>query len=145
MSRFRLQRVLDLRRRAEEAAQQGLATAAQARVGAEERLRALHDDEQRQREELSAMLAGGRIDAGRIGARSLHIELCGRAIDAQRAEVARCLAVEHAARARLTQAMVERKALDRLRERHEQRVSAEEKRREAVFLDEIACARAARA
>ena len=144
MRPFRLQRVLDLRRRREEEAQQGLAAAALARAGAEGRLRALQDDEHRRREELAALLGGGRVDAARVQSMNLHLDLCGRAIVAQDGEVARCRAVEDEARARLTRAMVERKALDRLRERHEEQIRAEERRREAIVLDEIANARAAR-
>lgn len=144
MPAFRLQRVLEWRKRREEAAQQGLALATLARAGAEERLRALQQDEQRRREELAVLLASGRLDAGRVLSMNLLIEACGRAIATQQGEVARCRAAEEEARTQLTRAMMERKALDRLRERHEQRARVEERRREARVLDEIANARVAR-
>lgn len=143
--KFRLQRVLDLRKRVEEEAQQRLAAASHARVAAEQRLAQLQADEQRRRDELGALLAAGRVDADRVLAANLLVELCGSAILAQRDDVARRLAAENEERVRMTKAMVERKALDKLRERHEDRVRTEEKHREAVFLDEIANARTARA
>jgi flagellar export protein FliJ len=129
MPTFRLQRVLDLRKRVEEEAQQRFAAASHARVAAEQRLSTLCADEQRRREELSALLAGGRIDADRVRAANLLVELCGHAIAAQREEVARRVTTENEERARLTRAMVERKALDRLRERHMERVPGRDRHR----------------
>ena len=143
--KFRLQRVLDLRKRVEEEAQQRLAAASHARVAAERRLTDLRADEQRRREELGALLAAGRVDADRVRAANLLLELCGSAIVSQQSEVGRRLEVESEERVRMTKAMVERKALDKLRERHQEQLYAEEKHHEAVFMDEIANARAARA
>jgi flagellar export protein FliJ len=144
MQRFRLQRVLEHRKRREDEMQQRLAVASLARAGAEQRLRTLQDDEQRRREALALLLAVGRVDADRVRAMSLTIELCGRAIITQQDEVSRCIAFENEERAHLTAAMVERKALDRLRERHEERERAEHRHREAIVLDEIGTTRAAR-
>ena len=143
--KFRLQRVLDLRKRVEEEAQQRLAVALHARVAAEHRLAELQADEQRRREELGTLLAAGRVDADRVLAANLLLEMCGSAIAGQHEEIARRLTVENEERVRMTKAMVERKALDKLRERHQERQYAEEKQREAVFMDEIANARTARA
>ncbi len=144
MTTFRLQRVLDLRKRAEEAARQQLGAATIARLAAEEEMRRRLHEEQRLREEVAALLTGGRVDAHRVQGLGLLLDAAARAIHEQEAAVSRCAAHEKEARVRLTAAMSSRKAMDKLREHFEERVRAEEKRREAVMLGEIANARAAR-
>ncbi len=145
MTRFRLQRVLDYRRRREDEMQQRLGAAVRARVEAEERLAGLLARERRQREELAARLAGGRIDAAAVRDAGLVLDTTVRAIAAQRDEVARRAAFEAEERDRLRVAMTERKALDRLRERHEEADRREQRRREALLLEEINAAGSARA
>lgn len=144
MAAFRLQRVLDYRKRREDELRQRLALATQARVRAEEALTRLLDEEQQRREELSAMLNGGRIDAGRVQELGRMLNLYPQAIAAQREEIARRAAFETEERTRLQTASVERKGLDRLREQHEQRERVESNRREALLIDDIVTARTAR-
>lgn len=141
---FRLQRVLDERRRREDAAQQRVAAATLAVARAEELLRALAHAAAQQREELAAMLAGGRVDAARVVERGVALDGAVQAVRAQEAEVARRAAFLSAERDHLTAAVVERRAIERLRERHQQRVRLEGLHREALILDEIATSRAAR-
>jgi flagellar export protein FliJ len=144
MAGFRLQRVLDLRKRKEEELQQRLALAAGARVRAEVELQAQLDDEQRRREEIAALLRAGRIDPGQLRELGQLLEARGQAIVRQREAVVRAVAFEEEERARLVHATVERRALDTLRERHEERERTEARRVEAVLIDEIAGNGAAR-
>jgi flagellar export protein FliJ len=141
---FRLQKVLDHRRKREDELQQRLAGVTLARVQAEEVLAGRIAAEQARHQELSSLLTGGRVDAARIQNLGLLLEGAARAVNTQRDEVARQMVAEDQARARLTVAMMERKALDRLRDRHVERERVEANHREAVTLDEIAGARAAR-
>lgn len=144
MAAFRLQRVLDYRKQREDELRQRLALALQARVRAEQALTRLLDEEQQRREELSAMLNGGSIDAGRVQELGRMLNLYPQAIAAQREEIARRAAFEAEERTRLQTASVERKGLDRLREQHEQRERVESNRREALLIDDIVTARTAR-
>lgn len=143
MARFRLQQVLELRRRREDEQQQRLAAAALARVQAEERLRAMIATQQRRREALACMLDGGRVDAARVQDMGLLVDAAAHAVTARREEVARAAAFEQEERDRLTVAMSQRKALDRLREHHEAGERRERDHQEALLLDEITTARAA--
>jgi flagellar export protein FliJ len=145
MAKFRLQRVLDLRQRREDEMRQRLGAATRARVQAEERLRAMLADEDRQRDALATLLGVGRMDAGRVMDGARMLDASASAITAQREEIARRLAFEDEEREKLTRAMSERKALDRLREHHEERERKELNHREATILGEIANAGAARA
>lgn len=142
--KFRLQQVLDHRKKREDSLRERLAAAMRARRNAEAELAALSDQERRHREYLSGLLAGGRVDAATVQRTSLLLEGCARAVLAQQQSVARCAGFESEERARLTTAVVERKALDRLRERHEEHQRAEQNRREALMLEEISAARVTR-
>ena len=142
MTPFRLQRVLDYRRQREEQLQQRLAVAVAARLRAEGELATLQAGEQRQRDALATLLSGGRVEAGRVRDGGLALEAQGRAVQTQQTAIGRQLAFEQEERERLTAAMVERKALDRLRERHEQRERERERRQEGLLLEAIAARQA---
>src|SRR5579875_1460341 len=144
MSAFRLQRVLDLRKRREEEALARLAAASQARAATEAALEALIAEERLQRDALAQRLAGGRVDPGEVREFGRVLDVYAQAIAGKRAELQRRFEEEEQARAMLTAATIARKALDRARERHEERESAERQRQENSFLDEIASLRAAR-
>ena len=144
MKPFRLQRVLEERQRKEDALKLRMAAATAARVQAEAALQLLIETEQARRHGLAALLAGGRVAADRAQDALLGLEAIAFAISGQREEVARRIAFESTERALLNTAMAERKALDRLRERHEQRERQEERHREAMLLEEIVAARTAR-
>ncbi len=145
MTKFRLQQVLDYRQRREDELRQRLVAAARARAQSQARLVTLIADEQSRRNELGQLLSGGRIDAGHIQEMGRVLDACGRAIITQREDVSRRAAFEEEERARVTAAMSERKALDKLRERHVEREIKEFNRREAIVMEEIATARAVRA
>jgi flagellar export protein FliJ len=142
VSAFRLQRVL--RKRREDEALARLATATNARTACEQALSALTAEERAQRETLSQRLSGGRIDPGEIGEFGRVLDVYSQAIAAKRLELQRRCEDEDAARAALTSATIDRKALDKVRERHAERETAEQNRKESGFLEEIAAARAAR-
>lgn len=144
MAAFRLQRVLDYRKQREDEVRQRLAVAMQARVRAEEQLTRLYAEEQQRREELSAMLTAGRIDAGRVQELGRMLNLYPPAIAFQQEEIARRTTAEAEERTRLQTASVERKGLDRLREQHELRERVAVNRREALLTDDIVTARIAR-
>lgn len=143
MAQFRLQRVLDLRKRREEEQLGRLALATQARMRAQGELDGLVAEEQAQREALGARLQG-RIDPGEVAEFGRILNLYGVAIAGKRAELERRIAAEETERLGLTAATIDRKALDRVRERHVERETAERNHREAGFLDEIAAARSTR-
>jgi len=144
VSAFRLQRVLDLRKRREDEALARLATATNARVTCEDALRALIADEQAQRETLAQRLSGGHIDPGEIAEFGRVLAVYAQAVAGKRFELQRRREDEDAARAALTSATIDRKALDKARERHVERETLAQNRKESSFLDEIAAARAAR-
>jgi flagellar export protein FliJ len=118
MKPFRLQSVLEHRRRREDELQQRLANAIAAHAEAESRLQLLIDEQRHQRDTLGAMLAAGPIDAREVKERADRLDSFERAIDHQRDEVGRRAAFVEEERARLTAAVQERKALDLLLERH---------------------------
>jgi flagellar export protein FliJ len=140
MKPFRLQSVLEHRKRREDELQQRLANATAARTEAETRLHMLIDEQRRQRDTLAAKLAAGPIDAREVKERAYLLDSFERAVEQQRDDVARRAAFEEEERARLTVAVQERKALDLLRERHEERERSEEIRRDGLVLEEIASA-----
>jgi flagellar export protein FliJ len=144
MRPFRLQRVLDERRRREDLLRIRFAAATAARLQAEQVRDDLIDDERRQRNALAVLLGAGRVRAARVQDAALAVDACAFAIERQQEEVERRLRFEHEERLRLAEAMAARKALDKLRERHEERERLEENRRQTALLEEIAAARAAR-
>ena len=145
MKPFRLQRVLDHRQKKEDELKLRLAAAAGARAQAETALADAIAVEQARRQELSDLLSGGRVDAGRVQELGRFLEACGRAVVQARAEVGRRATFESEERTRLTTAVQERKALDSLRERHVERERVEALRKDAALLEEIAGAAAIRA
>lgn len=144
MTQFRLQRVLDHRKRREDELQQRLAAAMAALAHAENDLTLLIAEEARQRDELSRLLSGGRVDAGQIQMLGYTLAAYARSIAAQREEVCRRIAFEDEERGRLNSATSDRKALDKVKEQHERRELIDRNRRERELLEEIATARAAR-
>jgi flagellar export protein FliJ len=134
---------LEHRQKREDELKLRLAAAANARAQAEAELVDLVAAEAARREELSALLAGGRVEARRLLELGAFLEACSRAVVRQQGEVARRIAFEREERQRLTIAVQVRQALDRLRERHEERERAEALRKDAGLLEEIAGAAAA--
>jgi flagellar export protein FliJ len=144
MPRFRLERLLDLRKRRELALQQRVALAVAARLRAQAELNRLEADEQMRREQLGLLLTADRMQPGEVRELGQLLELRTRTIGMQNDELARCLAFEAQERTRLIEATVARQALDKLRERHVEQERLAENRREAIVMEEIANARSAR-
>lgn len=142
MARFRLQKVLDHRRRHEDEMRQRVALAVAARARAEDALRRMQESEDAQRGDMLRLLSAGRVNAAHVHAMGLLLETAERAIRAQAEDITQRATFEQEERARLTAAMVERKALDRLRERHEERERADRVRQDNHLMEEIASRRA---
>ncbi len=142
--KFRLQTVLEHRQKREDIMKQRMAVATSARVRAEGQLQALVEAERARRELLSATLLNGAAKPGDVREHATALESFAALITLQQVEVARARAFEEQERAMLTQATVERKALDTMRERHELRERQEANRKESLLLDELATSRAAR-
>lgn len=142
MATFRLQRVLDVRRRREDELRQRLAAAIRAREAAEQRLLFLMQSELDRRDELAVRLAAGRVEAQAFQDAQAALDILSSLVQAQRDAVQRAVMLEAEERAAAARAMSERKALDKLRERHEDSERIAANRREALIIDEIATARA---
>ena len=136
---FKLEPVLEMRRRAEEERQRAVALLERERLGIEDRLRAVQRSIEGARAEQRGMLSAGgavavhgvRLQAGAamaaVGrAHQLALELAGvmKRLDAARAELLRAAAA--------------RKAVELLRERQQEQWRLEMGRREIADLDDIA-------
>jgi flagellar export protein FliJ len=141
---FRLDQVLDLRRRAEE--QQQLAL--HARIEEEARLRAELDDLVARREEriaaLTAQRRRGRVDPKMLEATLNYVESVEIAIQQQTAEITAAQGRVEGQREALVAAMRDRQALEQLRDQHAAAAHREADRREAKDVDDIVSARFAR-
>lgn len=151
---FKLQRVLDLRRRTEDDLRRRVAAIEAERVAAEDRLRAVQRAIEAGRAEQRTMLAGASA-----GPRGLPGRLDAAALRTQTSAVMSSLAQAHrlaleltgilkrleSARAELLKASAERKAVELLRERQYEEWKREQGRREIALLDEIGASRYVRA
>lgn len=138
--RFKLDPVLEQRRRAEEDEQRAVAQIERERIALEERIRAYARAIEQEREDLRAQLSrGGDLSAARLQANA-SLDLTNKANRAV-LELAGVHKRLDAARLRLLEAVTRRKALEVLRYKAEQRHRAEENRRESATLDELAVMR----
>lgn len=134
--RFKLDPVLEQRRRQEEDEQRHVAEVERERVALEERIRAYARAIQQEREDLREQLStGGDLRAARLQANA-SLDLTNKANRAV-LELAGVHKRLDAARLRLLEAMTRRKGLEVLRERAEQRFRDDLKRRESAELDEL--------
>ncbi|KAA0216643.1 MAG: hypothetical protein DYG94_08985 [Leptolyngbya sp. PLA3] len=134
--RFKLEPVLEQRRRIEEEEQRAVAEVERIRLALEERIRAYARAITQEREDLRRQLTlGGDLRAARLQANA-SLDLTNKANRAvlELAGVHRRL---DAARLRLLEALTRRKAMEVLRDRAEQAWRDEQKRREAAELDEL--------
>lgn len=140
---FRLEPVLDVRRRREELVQGEYAQAIRALAAQQERAVAA---EVRVREAVEAMRAGAETTMQLRDLRGLSDEVgrLRRALEHETEMVGRMERLAFERRDELVRASREREALDTLRRRAEAAHRAEENRREQVVLDELATRRAAR-
>jgi flagellar FliJ protein len=134
---FRLERVRDLRERAEEHAREQLARELQLRMRGEAMLRAAAESVEQARG-LQRSATGGAMTAAELQAAQAYLERTEREreiaslqLDRQDAEVeARRMALQNAAR--------EREVLERLKERRRDEHTRESNRRAGAVLDEMA-------
>jgi flagellar protein FliJ len=144
MPTFRLQSVLDLKQRLEDAQQQELATLAQQRLQAEEALRLLAQQQRAQEEALAGRVRSGQLHADEVGAALAYIESVRVSITAQRDQTTALEQRIHDSRERLTELARERQVLEKLRERHLEAAAVQETRRDQRAADELVSQRYAR-
>lgn len=144
MANFRLQTVLDLKQRLEDAQQQELANLAQQRLQAEEALRLLAQQQRAQEEALANRVRNGQLHADEVGAALAYIENVRISITAQRDDTTALEARIRESRERLTELARERQVLEKLRERHLEAEAVEETRRDQRAADELVSQRYAR-
>lgn len=140
---FRLQQVLEHREQIE-LVQQGVVTQARlATERAQAALTALHDSDASEAARRGALTRGAvdMGDAARSQAYRAHLEV---AIEAQDEEVIELQGALHDEERALLTRRQERRALEKLRERHEARIAEEARRADTRLMDEIATGRTAR-
>lgn len=141
---FKLEAVLTQRRWEEEACQTEVARLMQQKATSDETLRQFKKQIDMERREQRSALEGGGAWSGAITSQSLAI---ARIEALARQEAIRLAGVMHrldGARARLTEAMTNRKAVEQLRDRRYEAWLREERVREEAQLDELAVMRARR-
>lgn len=142
--RFKLEPVLEQRRRIEEQQQRCVAEVERERLALEERIRAYARAIAQEQEDLRRQLTlGGDLRAARLQANA-SLDLTNKA-NRTVLELAGVHKRLDAARLRLLEAMTRRKAMEVLRDRAEQAYREEQKRREAGELDELMVMRHGRA
>ncbi len=140
---FRLQRVLEHREQIE-LVQQGVVTQARlATERAQEALTALHDSDASEAARRAA-LARGAVDMGDTTRSQAYREYLEVAIEAQDEEVVELRGALHDEERALLTRRQERRALEKLRERHEAQIAEEARRADTWLMDEIATGRTAR-
>lgn len=144
MAKFRLQTVLDLKQRLEDAQQRELGMLTQQRLRAEEALQYLAVQEREQEEALATRVHGGRLHIDEVRSAMSYIEGVRASIAAQRDRAAELETRIHDSRMRLTEIARERNVLERLRERHAETEAVETGRRDQRAADELSSQRYAR-
>lgn len=141
---FRLERVLEYRRRLTEAAEQRLALTVRERQELEALLGQIHDEREALSTYLGECTGSGPLDLTALAAAEAYDERLRTEANARRRARAEALVREAAARADLLDRRVDQRVLERLKERtlQEQREREETAARQA--LDEIATLRYAR-
>lgn len=144
MAKFRLQSVLDLKQRLEDAQRLELANLAQQRLRAEEALQLLGRQEQEQEEALARRVRAGHLRPDEVTAALAYVDGIRASIGAQRDRAAQLEDRIRESRARLTEVARERHVLERLRERYLEDAAIEEGRRDQRAADELTSQRYAR-
>ena len=142
--RFRLQQVLDVRARREDLARQDLAHAMMAVAAQQERVVAADADMERELASLRDLM-GGSVELERL--RSAHdaLALARSRSRHERAMLSSLGEVADERRADLVRASQQREVLTQLRVRALERHRVDERRDEAIQMDELATRRTARA
>lgn len=133
---FRLQKLLDLRRLEEEAAQRELAMAQKAVAERNRVIVRLLADEEQARDDLR-LLQAGDVDIVRVRRTGEFLDSLGRSLDRERSTLRELETSEFEKRRRLTEALKGVRVLERFRERQLRRWREGLDREERKFLDEI--------
>lgn len=137
-TRFTLQRVLDLKKRHEDAI---AAKLADARASVEAARESEAEIDEIRRKGLEHRTAGGSVPVGLLMNASFVIERLDEQLEQARKVVQTAEAHEKTCLTELTAAMQERRVLDRLKERRTEEANAEEARLDQTTMDAIALTR----
>ena len=139
--RFRLQPVLNLRRDREEALQLELAALVAEEQAEQGRLNVLREASIQAMNDVFGLQSRSRTDVGAIEQGLLYLEALTAATVAQEELLARVSERVEAKRQEVVAAMQERKAIEKLKERHEQAYAAWVRRVEDGLIDDMATVR----
>lgn len=143
--RFRLQPVLNYRENVEDALQLELSVIVAEEQSARERLQALRDDATRAMEGVVHFQSASKTDVAIIEQGFLYLDLIARAVVEQDAVVAEVAARVEAKRQELIAAMQARKAMEKLKERHDRAYASWVERVDQGRIDDLVTARYNRA
>ncbi len=139
--RFRLEKVLSVRRAEEDTARLEHARAVGWEEEARASVRALEGLLEEAHRDLDRKKREGEITAHDLYLHTLYVAGLRRSLARARDELARASDAVRRTHEHLVRAHQDREALERLREREERRWNREQARRETRFLDEVALAR----
>jgi flagellar FliJ protein len=139
--RFRLQSVLNYRQDIEEALQLELSVLVAEEQSARDRLQALRDDAARAMEGIVGFQTQARADVAIIEQGFVYLDVMARAVADQDAVVADAAARADAKRQQLVEAMQARKAMEKLKERHDRAFAAWADRVEQTRIDDMVTVR----
>jgi flagellar FliJ protein len=139
--RFRLQPVLNYRQDVEEALQLELSVLVAEGQAARDRLQALRDDAARAMEGIVGFQSQGTADVAIIEQGFVYLDVMARAVADQDVVVADATARADAKRQELVAAMQARKAMEKLKERHDRAYAAWADRVEQTRIDDMVTVR----
>ena len=139
--RFRLQPVLNYRQDIEDALQLELSVLAAEEQSARDRLQALNDDATRAMEGIAGFQSQARADVAIIQQGFVYLDHMARAVTEQSAVVADAAARTDAKRQELVEAMQARKAMEKMKERHDRAYAAWADRVEQGRIDDMVAVR----
>jgi flagellar export protein FliJ len=132
--RFRLEPLLKLRSREVDKARNELGRAVQARLAQDELIQQKTDYLQ----ELLSPAGNIRISAGDLQARLAHRAAVEQEITLMKKKLQQLAEIEAQCQKKLTQTMMEEKAIEKLKEKKKEVHKLETEREEQIFLDDIA-------
>ena len=135
--RFRLEPVLSYRESLVEARELELAQALKRRNEAERALRALQEERMRTLQAVRSLHRADKVDPLRLAAAESYLARLEGDLARQAAVVAELTQKAEAAREALCEALKDKKKVERLKAREEERIAWEEARAEQRFIDEL--------
>jgi flagellar export protein FliJ len=138
---FRLEQVLELRRQREEQEQLALRALLDEQRSEQDRLEQLRSRQQSHIAAIAARARAGAFDAAELEQAQRYLDRLAAEIEAQTLALAHCESRVEAQRTALMQALQGRRALEQLKEQHEEATRLDERRAEAKVADDIATTR----